>query len=86
MGDIMSDSKKRIISDIKEQLWDLHRTCERLSNYYSSCYTQDGFDDDSIWSLQDLRLCRRNLKTSTRNIERFIEKFIDTEEWEDYSS
>ena len=78
----MSDSKKQVISDIKELLWDLHLTSEKLSCCYISFYTLDEFDNDSIWSLEDLRTFRRNLKTQTRHLDKYIEKHIDSDEWE----
>lgn len=77
-------TRKKVIAEIKDQLWDLHILCEKLSNYYSSCYTMDGFDDDSIWTTSDLRECKIHLRRSIKNLEKYVGKYIDSEEWEDY--
>ena len=77
--------RRFLIKEIKDLAWDIHRTCEKLSNYYSSI-DEDRcvFSDYDVWTVEDYEDILSELKDAESDLDKFIESHIDGEEWVNY--
>lgn len=76
--------RDKAIRQVTETAWDMYVTCERMSNYYSSI-SQDDFSDEHVYTTADLRKIRDQLRRAEKRLDKFVEVYIDQEEWNDYT-
>lgn len=81
MGKKVRDKTIKQIVDIAR---DLHITCEKLSNYYMAIWSED-FSDEHIYTIEELRKIREQLRRAEKKLDKFVEGYIDQEEWADYT-
>lgn len=76
--------RDKAIKQIAETALDMYRTCERMSNYYSGISLSD-FSDEHTYTTADLRKIRDQLRRAEKRLDKFVEEYIDQEEWNDYT-
>lgn len=81
MGKKVRDKTIKQIVDIAR---DLHITCEKLSNYYVDIWSED-FSDEHIYTIDDLRMIREQLRRAEKRLDIFVNRYVDQEEWNDYT-
>ena len=76
--------RDKAIRQVVDTAWEMSRTCERMSDYYSSIY-QNHFSDEHVYTTADLRKMRDQLRRAEKRLNKFVEVYIDQEEESDYT-
>jgi len=76
--------RDKTIKQIVKLSLNLHMTCARLSKYYVDIRSED-YSDEHIYSIDDLRTIREQLRRAEKRLDIFVNRYVDQEEWADYT-
>ena len=75
--------RDKTIRNIIDAAWNLHNTFGALDRYYNDVVRKD-YTDEHEYSVQDLRLIRDHLRRAEMRANRFVNRSIPPQEWEEY--